>query len=463
MTQHQRKEPPLLIMQDAIPGIKKFLQPVVMNSRARDLVACCLIAFLMHSGKMSATQAAGAVRSQSRHRAQICRFLGRKYWKRLNLLKPLQDALLERESTDGGVFLFIIDQTVCSVQAETAQNAYHTRNTQRRPQKSKRRQKKHIKRSCHCFVMGLLITPSGIRIPFFLPFYTKAYCAEKQIAHRTQADLAAELIDKLPVPDSARVIVLGDTAFDAKQIRSSCAQRGFSWIVPANPERVLAGSKPRPKVASLIEEMSTQKLTRIEVQAGKGRYVDYRRVSPYRVGLKLKSRTYFVHEERRDVHSVGKVRLFFSTMKNPKEGHGLRGCKILMTNDKQLSKSEVIEIYSLRWQIELFFKELKSSLGFHHYRLRSFERVETWAALCLAAFIFLEWQRAEKLKHRKLKKEERAWWKQQRTHGLTLAVRQQTESREIDLISKALDSKSGVKRLKKLITKGYPKEYRIGA
>ena len=89
--------------------------------------------------------------------------------------------------------------------------------------------------------------------------------------------------------------------------------------------------------------------------------------------------------------------------------------------------------------------------------------METWAALCLAAFIFLEWQRAEKLKHRKLKKEERSWWKQQRTHGLTLAVRQQTESREIDRISKALDSKSGVKRLKKLITKGYPKEYRIGA
>lgn len=89
----------MLIMQNALPGINKFLQPVAMNSKARELVISCIIAFLMHLGKMSATQAAGAVRSQGRHRAQICRFLGRKYWKRLNLLKPLQHDLLEMEPT----------------------------------------------------------------------------------------------------------------------------------------------------------------------------------------------------------------------------------------------------------------------------------------------------------------------------------------------------------------------------
>ena len=37
--------------------------------------------------------------------------------------------------------------------------------------------------------------------------------------------------------------------------------------------------------------------------------------------------------------------------------------KILMTNDLRLSVRDVIELYSLRWQIELFFKELKLTLG----------------------------------------------------------------------------------------------------
>jgi hypothetical protein len=449
----------MLIMQNALPGINKFLQPVAMNSKARELVISCIIAFLMHLGKMSATQAAGAVRSQGRHRAQICRFLGRKYWKRLNLLGPLQHDLLEFETNKKGLFLFIVDQTICSVQAESAENSYHPRNTQKRTRKSNRKQKKSPKRSCHCFVMGLLITPSGIRIPFYKPFYTKTYCTEKNRPHRTQAEIAAEMIVELDLPETARVIVLGDTAFDAKVIREACSKRNFTWIVPINPERVLAGPKPRPKVCSLVEKICIQKLACIKVQAGVGKYVHYRRVSKCRIGPKIKPRMYYVHEESQDVHSVGMVRLLFSTIKDPKQGNDLKGCKILMTNDESLSMSEVIEVYGLRWQIELFFKEIKSSLGFSQYRFRSFEKIESWASLCLAAFSYLEWTRAEKLRHRKKNKENRIWWQNQRTHGMAMAVRQKAEEREIDLISRALDSKTGIKRIKKLVSKAYPKEY----
>ena len=43
-----------------------------------------------------------------------------------------------------------------------------------------------------------------------------------------------------------------------------------------------------------------------------------------------------------------------------------------MTNDLRLSVCAVIELYSLRWQIELFFKELKSTLGFHQYQFQKF-------------------------------------------------------------------------------------------
>ena len=43
----------------------------------------------------------------------------------------------------------------------------------------------------------------------------------------------------------------GDTAFDAEAVRTACEERKFSWIVPINPERVLAGAKPRPKVVAV--------------------------------------------------------------------------------------------------------------------------------------------------------------------------------------------------------------------
>ena len=46
-----------------------------------------------------------------------------------------------------------------------------------------------------------------------------------------------------------------------------------------------------------------------------------------------------------------------------------------MTNATKMNVSEVIELYSLRWQIELFFKELKSTLGFSQYRFQYFDAV----------------------------------------------------------------------------------------
>ena len=136
--------------------------------------------------------------------------------------------------------------------------------------------------------MGLLITPSGMRLPFSVSYYTEAYCKAKKIAYRKQTELAAQLIRQLPLPPEAHVVVLGDTAFDAKAIRTACEERKFSWIVPINPERVLAGEKPRPKVSSLSEDLTADQMVCLKVHPGKGKYVDYRRISRYRIGPKFR-------------------------------------------------------------------------------------------------------------------------------------------------------------------------------
>ena len=43
----------------------------------------------------------------------------------------------------------------------------------------------------------------------------------------------------------------------------------------------------------------------------------------------------------------------------------------------------LVELYDLRWQIERFFKELKSTLGLAQYRFRQFVKVEGWTQACL--------------------------------------------------------------------------------
>jgi hypothetical protein len=269
------------------------------------------------------------------------------------------------------------------------------------------------------------------------------------------------MIRELPLPDGADVMVLGDTGFDAQVIRQACEERRYGWIVPMNPERVLAGPKPRPRVNSLVKELTAGQFTAIRLYPNKGNYVAMRRLSAYRVGPKVKPRIYYAHQESRDVHSVGRVQLVFSTREQPTARKKPQVQKILMTNDRSLNAANVVELYDLRWQIELFFKELKSTLGFDQYRFRRFEQVEGWLEMTLVTFLYLEWHRLGQLKRSRLAKEEKNRWQYQRTHGLCIAIRRQTERADMEYLAEALKTKAGVRRLRRLLDNATQTEYRV--
>lgn len=463
----------MVIMEDALPGIKRFLKAAKLGEAAERHVTAFIVAFVMHVGRMSAASASTAIRIHPRHRAQAMRFLARYYWtKDLSLLMQLADQLLAYEEARTGRWLLIVDQTYCTHQGIKTENTF-THGQKAKSGKDRRRRKKSPPRRCHCFVMGLLITPSGLRLPLFRSYYTSAYLKTKNVRrakrkqpplpYRTQTELGAELIDTAPVPPRAKVVVLGDTAFDAEPVITACARRRFSWIVSMNLERVLQKKKPRPKVWSLADTFTARQFAAVQLTPGKGRYVAQRRAAACRLGRKAKTRTFYVHPERLTVHSVGEVQVVFSTMNEPKRGKPVDVQKVLMTNDLSLSAAQIVELYDLRWQIELFFKELKSTLGLHQYSFRRFEKVERWVELCLISFLYLEWHRAEKLQRGNLSAKRQQWWRTQRAHGLCVAVRQETEERELDRLAEYTKTKSGIQKLKKILRAARPPEQRQAA
>lgn len=454
----------MIMVADAVPGLKRWVGTLGLKDSAKLLVIRVVVAFLLHAGRMSCLGAAGSVRCEARHRAQISRFLARARWRKNDINSILRQKLLEREVADGP-FLFLADATLTTQAGKKTENTYSTGNRQRRPGKGRRYGKnKHARKNCHSFTMGLLITPSGIRIPFSKPYYTREYCKQKGLPHRTTAEAAADLIRELPLPEGARVIVLGDTAYDSEVVRDACADCGYSWIFPCNPERVLAGPKgKRPKVRSLLKDWSKWSRQTVRLAPGQGAYAVYRRLSPHRIGPKAKPRTFYVHQERQQVHSVGEVRLVFSTTKANLNTATPDDVKILMTNDLRLSVRDVVELYSLRWQIELFFKELKSTLGFHQYRFQQFGSVEAWVDLALTTFLYLEWYRVQQMSRRDLSAEEKRWWRHQRTYGLCQAVRSASEQNELKYIADCLETDGGTRKLRRLIRNSFPKEYRVAS
>jgi DDE family transposase len=451
----------MVMVADSLPGLKRWTAGLGLKDSAKLLLIRVVVAFLLHAGRMSCLQAAGVVRCEARHRAQISRFLARPRWRKLNINSILRQRLLEREAADG-LFVYIIDATLTSQAGKKTENTYSTGNRKKRPRKGRRYGKyKHAQKNCHSFTMGLLVTPSGTRIPFCKPYHEREYCKKKGLVHRTTAEAAAELIRELPLPEGARVIVLGDTAYDSEVVRDACGDRGYSWIFPSNPERVLAGPKgKRPKVRSLLKDWSKWSRQTVRLAPGQGPYAVYRRLSPHRIGPKAKPRAYYAHQERRRVHSVGEVRLVFSTTKKDLKTATPDDVKILMTNDLRLSVRDVIELYSLRWQIELFFKELKSTLGFHQYQFQKFEPVEAWAELALTTFMYLEWYRVQRMSRRDSSDQEKRWWEHQRTYGLCQAVRLASEQNELQFIADRLETPGGTRTLKRIIRNSFPKEYR---
>src|SRR5262249_18020688 len=133
-----------------------------------------------------------------------------------------------------GTWLLILDQTYCGHNSARLENSFSTSPRGKRDKKDKKdrkdkrnKRKKQPQSYCHCFVFGLVITPSGLRLPLWRPYYTKDYCARTGRTYRKQTELAAELIEQVRLPADARVVVLGDTAFDANVLLGACALRQF--------------------------------------------------------------------------------------------------------------------------------------------------------------------------------------------------------------------------------------------
>ncbi len=254
--------------------------------------------------------------------------------------------------------------------------------------------------------------------------------------------------------------------YDAKVVQQACRERGDLWIVPTNPERVYEGPQGhRPQVRARLKDWTSLSLTAIRLQASTGKSAEYRRHYKWRVGPNQKPRDSqsikrYVHRERSTVRRVGDAQLVCSTTNQNLSNATPDDVKILMMNALRMSPREVVELYSLRWQIELFLKELKSTLGFAQYRFQNFDAVRAWAEITRATVLFLEQQRAQHLADRHLSDDRREWWKTQRLHGLCHAFRQECAGRELKYLSDRQKDFGGIEKLKRQLQAALPKKYR---
>jgi hypothetical protein len=234
------------------------------------------------------------------------------------------------------------------------------------------------------------------------------------------------MIREVTVPDDVVVTVVYDSAFDAKQVHRAARQRGFREVFPLDPNRNLSGGPEveaeelrGQKVVHWTRTWQRQEFALLELQVNTEEHVFRRRRHRDNLRPRKTQRRYAVAARHAAVSKLGACLIVASYKENPKvelqagESADWWAChtapvpydrhqrpqprrwqaKVLACTDATATARQVIEWYEVRWQIEIFFRELKSRMQFGRYVLMKFEAVERYLDLLLMGLLLLEQQR----------------------------------------------------------------------
>ena len=189
------------------PEVKSFFKPVFagLSKPIRAAMPVMVLALLLAPHRCCLKTLAGMVLGHREHVATISRRLRNRLWKThdwyTKSFKELWSDTVRWERRVAGQvkrhWMLVIDTTFHGTMSECMENLICC---------SRHKDSRQRSSSNHAFLMGLLLTDKGGRLP--LPrksYYTKAYCAKHRRRYRSLNDLAAAMIRELAVPDDVEV------------------------------------------------------------------------------------------------------------------------------------------------------------------------------------------------------------------------------------------------------------------
>jgi hypothetical protein len=324
-------------------------------------------------------------------------------------------------------------------------------NTRRYGKKAKRKKGGRPSTQTHTFVLGLLLLPAGLRLP--LPrrsWYTRAYAKSQRLTYRTQIELVEELLRWLQplLPADVDLVVLADSYFDARCLFDVCREYDWTLITKLKRNRTFADA-PGQRIVAWGESLAEEKFRRCRLCRGREVTAAYRRQPPRKARAHEK-RVYDYYSECRQVSQAGEVQVVYSWKTpayTPQPTFDRRQFAALVTNNRRLSPRRVVEYYELRWQIEVFFRELKGQLGLQDYQGTQFASYERYVTLTLLGYMVLEYQRLRGLQGQLPGLVPRGGWATARTAALLQQVRQEAQHADVRWLRERLKTRHGRRQL----------------
>lgn len=378
--------------------------PERLSTSKRATLSCLLAGILFARGKRTMSELARCVALEARAPSSVSRRMRRRSFGTRDMVRFLAERQIEQEAERPDArskpwFLAIDGVCLQRGGASQVENAIKYR--------KKQRGNKGRSTKAHAFVQGLLITPSGRRIP--LPrrsYYTKKYVNRqnrllregmrqgKPLAFKTQVDLACLIVKELELPKDIRLVVVADEYFEGSKLTGICRKKGYVFIAPVDSNRTY---EPKKSLHERGKRLPWDERRELILRRGREDTASSRRYSQ-RSARTEATRVYRYVNERRTVAQIGEVSVVYSWKERTDSSGtptGKRSFKVLVCSDPQIDGALIIEWFEIRWQVEVLFREWKSDLGLEDYRGSDFAGCERHYDLTVLAFMLLEQYRVD--------------------------------------------------------------------
>lgn len=288
------------------------------------------------------------------HRTTTAYFLNHGKWNDLALQNTLKSSVVQivyREAQCSGQPIYcIVDDTIASHTKPSSQALhpieaayFHQSHLKGRPDYGHQ-------------VVSVMLSCNGITLNYAVVLYDKS---------KSKIQIVQEIAEELPVAPVLSYF-LCDSWYTSVKVMDSFVRKGFYTIGALKTNRILFPCGIRQKASAFALHLR---------KTDKG-------VSLVTVG----SREFYVYRYEGKLNDIPNAAVILSYSK---EGFGNpKALRVFLSTNVGLSTQEILDTYTKRWPIELFFRQSKSKLALDKYQIRSRQGIQRyWLLMSLVHYL----------------------------------------------------------------------------
>ena len=194
----------------------------------------------------------------------------------------------------------------------------------------------------------------------------------KRLSFRSKYRIARAMLVEMAaiLPKGYPVYVTFDSWYASAKLIKFCRRQGWHVICALKSNRLLNGKS----VKKHDQALKHRRYTRVRVRAADHSHAV----------------RYFTRNLRGRIANIREEVCVILSRRPP----GSRYPKYFLSTDLSLSSQEALNIYRMRWPVEVDNIYLKEALGLGDFRLQSFEAIQKWFQVVLLALNYLQYQQA---------------------------------------------------------------------